>query len=192
MEDVLAVADGIVAFAEREGVAVLVGVDSCPPDWEDGRPRDSAVSLGALPYFAVAKSVPPSSTVVLRQRSTTNVNWKIAPATPNEGVYELTAGSAAVAVILCGEVFNVPVLKALAASRPQLAVVVAHWAGKGPRQSWILDVSDKVGIPLVRSVHARAGAEHVLWKGRTKVAPVVGGVRFRDAGFEVHAAIFDV
>jgi hypothetical protein len=192
IDDVLGVGDGLVSAAERTGVAMLVGVDACPPDWEDGPPRDAVVALGALPYFAVARSTPASTTVVLRQRSTSRTNWRTAPATLNDSVYGITAGSAAVALILSGEAFNVRVLKALEAARPKLAVVAAHWAGKGPRQSWMLDIPDKETIPVVRSLHARAGAENMLWKGRTKLPPIVGGVRFRDAGFEVNAAVFDV
>ena len=195
VDDVLGVAQGLVSVAERERIAILVGVDACPPDWEDGRLRDSVVAHGALPYFAVAKSVPALPTVIFRQRSTTSTNWKLAPTATNNSVYQLSANKATIAVILCGEVLNVPVLKALGIARPQLAVVAAHWAGMGPKPSWILDVSDKLGLPILRSVHARAGADKMLtmvWRGRTKLPPVLGGSRFADAGFEILAGIFEV
>jgi hypothetical protein len=189
---VVEAAAGIVSVAERAKVAVLVGVDACPPDWEDTTPRDPSVSLGALPYYAVAKSLCDASPLVFRQRSTTQANWKLAPTGVNDAVYRMTAGATPVAVVLCGELFSPPVLTGLTTARPPLAVIAAHWTGKGLRKSRGTEEFSKVGVPMVRAVHARSVAENVLWKAGSKVAPTLGDVRFRDGDFEATAGVFEV
>ena len=185
-------AAGIISVAERANLAVLVGVDACPPDWEDTTPRDPSVSQGALPYYAVAKSMSDASPRVFRQRSTTQANWKLAPNGVNDAVHEMTAGATPVAVVLCGELFSPPVLTGLATTRPPLAVVAAHWTRKGLRKSRGTEEFSRVGVPLVRAVHARSVAENVLWKDGSKVAPTLGDARFRDGDFEATAGVFEV
>ena len=103
----------------------------------------------------------------------------------------MTAGATPVVVVLCGELFSTPVLRGLASAQPPLAVVAAHWTGKGLRKARGTDEFSKVGVPMVRAVHARSVAEHILWKEGSKVAPTLDA-RFRDGDFEATAAVFEV
>jgi hypothetical protein len=191
-DDILNAVDVLLATAMEHHIGVTVGVDACDPNWEENFPRDPAVSLGTLPYFAVTTCTRNIAPRVFRQRSTTNANWQLAPRGANAEVRLATAGRMPIALVLSGEVFSVPVRQGLGAARPWVAVVPAHWASVGCRQWSVVAHLGKLGIPVIRAAHAKAGAANVLWRGRTKLGPVIAPAPFREGMFSALAHIFDV
>lgn len=176
--------------ARRLGVAIVIGVDACSPNWGGKNDRDSFIQRSLLPYFAVAWSPGRNSRVnVWRQRSTTSRNWRLAPATANTEVRSIRVADREVVVVLCGEGFSTPVRDGIVARKPSLAVLPAHAAGGGLRHWRALSYFRNRGVPALRAVHAIGGAENVLWQGRRKHL-AVSRVALSSGDFGAEASVF--
>ena len=191
-DDLLRALDPLLESAAALGISMTVGVDACTPNWEEHFPRDPIVSQGALPYFAVTTSTEGDAPQVFRQRSTTNGNWHLTPGRGNDEVHLTSAGTRKIGVVLSGEIFNVSVRRGLEAASPGIAVVPAHWASVGCRQWRVLAHMARLGIPVLRSAHAKGPAANVLWKGSAKVGSALVPGHFQAGMFSAVAHVFDV
>jgi hypothetical protein len=178
--EVLKVATPIIDAARKVKVAVILGVDSQDAPAavaREGRPRPDAarrpegpttqlsrVRRGALPYFLVAWSPKSPKPIVWRQRSATHSDAREAPAGQVSQPRLLPVKTSRVAALACGEIFSAPIRRVVAEHVPDLAVLAAHRAS-GARH-WAAQRSlAGLGVPSLRSVHAKADARDVLtWR----------------------------
>lgn len=168
-DDVAAEAAAIVDHAREHRIAIVVGVDACAPEFR--APDDTLAARSRLPHFAVAWSPESNALHVWQQRSTTASDARAVSEERAIEVRALPVRGRVVGVALSGEGFNPVVRERLAAAKPALAVMPAHVAG-GLRHWQALGWLRDHGVPVVRAVHAHAGAENVLWRGKGKERPL--------------------
>jgi hypothetical protein len=158
-------AAAIVEHAQRLRVGVVVGIDACAPTFR--ATDEKAIARGKLPHFVVAWAPAAAAVHTWQQRSTTAADAAQVPSERAVEVRALDLGGRVVGIVHSGEGFNPTVRERLAAANPVLAVMPAHVAS-GLRHWQALGWLRDHGVPVLRAVHAAAGAENVLWRRRGK------------------------
>jgi hypothetical protein len=189
---ILAASGALVARARSHRLAVIVGVDACPPSI--AKPKLATLTVaGGLPFFVVAWAPGMSAPIVSQQRSTTSKDWRLAPSsTWAGGPRTIAVAGHAIATALCGEAFSTPVRDAIlsAVPTPSVVAVPAHSA-KGSRHWKALKFFSTHGVAAIRAVHADYWANNSLWiAGKTHAGsqPPFGRTHGQ---FWVEASLFD-
>lgn len=148
-------ATSLISIAKRENIAVIFGVDQDVKNLSrDFRPE---VRRGTLPFYAYAwsagdKGVPHC----WNQRSIDSYNQWDCPQSDCEQVRLLKIEEETLGVLICGEIFNQRIRKALENHAPMSKVVidVAH-VGQRFRVYQGMKALARVGLSSVCSVHAQ-------------------------------------
>jgi hypothetical protein len=189
---VLTATNQLRAKAKALGLAIVVGVDTCPPSVSKSS-LDTLTRLARLPFFVVAWAPGMSTPIVWQQRSITSKKWRLAPAHVWAQKRSLRVGSHDVSVAICGEAFTQPMRNAIETSvpRPSLVALPAH-AAQGLRHWHALKYFSSHKVPSLRAVHALHSATNALWdRGNAKMpfaAQPFGPVQ----SFEANASLFHV
>jgi hypothetical protein len=172
--EVREVAAPIIDAARKTKIAVILGVDS-----QDAPATVEKVRRSALPYFLVAWSPRTPRPIVWRQRSTTSADAREAPDATAREPRLLPIKRARVAAVACGEIFSASIRKLVREHVPDLAVLAAHTAS-GARH-WAAQRSlARLGVPSLRSVHAKSDARNVLdWREEKRPSLMDGFPRAR-------------
>jgi hypothetical protein len=143
------IAAPLIAAAKAARVAIQLGVDC------DSFAR---VRKGPLPFFLVAWS-PEDGAQLWRQRAR-----RPGDEVPQKLLDEprvLNVAGQRIAPIACGEIYIQSIRAGIAALKPSLATLSAHFAA-GSRHWAPQECLQRLGVPSVRSAHASSGTREVL------------------------------
>lgn len=150
-----------IAVAHRTAdVAVVMGIDACPPSKASKASRDAEVASASLPFFVAAWTAGSIRVVVRRQRSTTGKNYKLMPGRPKTlAAHGVTFGGQSVEILSCGEGFNQYLRDEIAKRDPAPTALVlpAHWAHGLRHWQALKYSSETLGLPAFCSVHTTNG-----------------------------------
>jgi len=148
------IAASLINVAKGQNIAVIFGVDQDTKHLNDYTP---AIRSGTLPFYVYVWSPtdegPPHP---WNQRSTNSENQRHVPEEHCRDVRFLRVGDDTIAVLICGEIFNKRIRRALADyhPRPKVVVDVAHQGYRFRVERGMEKLAEE-GLSSVCSVHVQ-------------------------------------
>ena len=148
------ISSSLINIAKRLNIAVVFGVDQIPKNHSKNWKQE--ICGKGLPWYGYAWSPTENIKHCWSQRSYNSTNQEWSPEKRCNEVRLFRVGNKAVGVLMCGEIFNERIRKALAKYHPKLTVVidVAHYSQGFRVHAGMKILAKKYRLASVCSVHA--------------------------------------